>query len=249
MHRTLVLVHGGSHGQWCWEQVQAGLSSRGRSSAALDLPGCGQDATPRSTVDLSDEVEAIVSLIDRLPGGPVTLVGHSIGGMPLPAVAHARPDRVDSLVFVAAVVLRRGERGLDMIPADRRPSYRLMAEASGENSLLPDFDETYRRFFPSLPVATAREVYARLTPQPFGPYCEPASVGIDDVHVPRAYVLIDDDVTFPPDVAGAFAERADVVPIRVAGDHCLMLTNPNALVDVLVEALEGLESAQARNRG
>ncbi len=234
---TVLLVHGGSHGAWCWDTVSPLLVARGHGVAVLDLPGCGGDLTPRAALTLDDSVDAIVAAVDRIPAGPVVLVGHSIGGMPLPAVAAARADRVTGIVFVAAVVLARGERGIDQIPQDRRPSYFAKAEASGENSLLPEFDEAWRRFFPSLMEDEARVAYSRLTPQPFGPYLQPARTGIEDVGCPRAYVLIEQDVTFPAIVAEAFAAKAGVTPIRVAGDHCIMLTDPQRLAITLEAAL------------
>lgn len=234
---TLLLIHGGSHGAWCWDRVAPLLQEQGHRVAVLDLPGSGSDTTPRATLTLDDSVTAIVATVDRIPDGPVVLVGHSLGGMPLPAVAAARPDRVTGLVFVAAMVLDAGERGIDLIPADRRPSYFTMAQASGENSLLPTLDEARRRFFPSLTEQEATALYSRLTPQPLGPYLEPARVGIEDVTCPRAYVLIEQDVTFPVPVAETFAAKAGVAPLRVTGDHCLMLTDPQALATALEAAL------------
>ena len=233
----LLLVHGGSHGAWCWDEVSPLLAAQGHRVVTLDLPGCGADRTPRSDLVLDDSVDAIVAAIDEVSSGPVVLVGHSIGGMPLPAVAAARSDRVVGIVFVAAVVLAAGERGIDMIPADRRPSYYSMAESSGENSLLPQFDDAWRRFFPSLPEDAAHDAYSRLTPQPLGPYLQRALVGVEDVTCPVAYVLIEQDVTFPPEVADSFAAKAGVVPIRVSGDHCLMLTDPRRLAIALEAAL------------
>lgn len=234
---TLLLVHGGSHGAWCWDQVAPLLRQWGLPVAAVDLPGSGADPTPRTHLTLDDSVQRIVEAIDGIRSGPVILIGHSLGGMPLPEAAAARPDRVVGLVFVAAVVLNAGERGIDQIPEDRRPSYFTMAEASGENSLLPGFHEAWRRFFSSLAEGDARAVYTRLTPQPLGPYLQPARVGIEDVTCPRAYVLMEQDVTFPVPVAEAFAAKAGVTPIRVAGDHCLMLTDPRALATALEAAL------------
>lgn len=242
MSSTWLLVHGGSHGAWCWDGVREGLELRGITTAAIDLPGCGADHRPRAGLGLRDSVAAIVDAIDRIPHGPVTLVGHSIGGMPLPAAAAARPDRVTALVFIAAVVLREGERGIDMIPADRRPSYFTLAEASGENSLLPGFEDAYRRFFPSLAQEEAHAVYSRLTPQPLGPYLDPAEIGIEAVDLPITYVLLEDDLTFHAPLAMSFAEKAAVEPVRMPGDHCVMLTAPAALARLLGEVA-------ARNHG
>lgn len=238
MSSALLLVHGGSHGAWCWDRVRQILRDRDVETYALDLPGSGADPTPRAGLGLTDSVTAIVDAIDRIPSDSVTLVGHSIGGMPLPAAAASRSDRVDALVLIAAVVLCEGERGIDMIPADRRPSYFTMAGASGENSLLPGLGEAHRRFFPSLADEEAREVYARLTPQPLGPYLDPAEVGIEAIGIPCTYVLLEDDVTFPVPVAMDFAMKAGVEPLRMPGDHCIMLTDPAALASVLEEVAQ-----------
>ena len=185
---------------------------------------------------------SIAAAIDGLPAGPVTLVGHSIGGMPLPAAAVLRPRRVVGIVLIGAVVLRTGQRGIDSIPEDRRGSYFTMARDSGENSLLPSFDDAWARFFPSLARDDAREVYARLTPQPLGPYLEPAVAGFEQVDRSTCtvtYLLLTEDRTFLPDVARDFAERAGVTAREIPGDHCVMITDPDLLASVLVEQCTG----------
>ncbi|MFY9232000.1 MAG: alpha/beta hydrolase [Candidatus Nanopelagicales bacterium] len=242
MADTLVLVHGGSHGAWCWDDVRASPALADVPSVALDLPGCGADGSARADLRLDDSVASITRLIDTVPAGEVTLVGHSIGGMVLPAVAAARADRVRAVVFVAAVVLSKGERGIDAIPEDRRPSYYAMAKASGDNSLLPDFANAYARFFPSLSPERAQQVYDRLTPQPFGPYLQPATVGAESLVGDVSYILMENDRTFPEESAMTFAAKARGELIRLPGDHCVMLTDPHLLAVTIREVL-------TRNRG
>lgn len=227
-----LLAHGGCHGAWCWEETRRGLQAAGVAASAFDLPGCGDDHTPRAALTLEDTVAALLTRIDSLPAGPVRVVGHSIAGWLLPHAA-ARRDQVVEMVFVAAVTLARGERGIDQIPADRRPGYHDMAAASPDNSLMPPFEDLWQRFFPHLPEARARAVYARLTPQAFGPYLSPTSVGIEDVTTPRRYLAATDDLNFPPEQTRQFAAKAGVEPEWVEGDHCLMLTNPTQLVRAL----------------
>ena len=111
-----------------------------------------------------------------------------------------------------------------------------MAAASPDNSLLPPFADAWNRFFPNLPEPEARAVYRRLTPQPFGPYLEAATVGIDMVAVPRSYILMTDDRTYPPPVAQSFAAAAGVAATQLDGDHCAMLTDPDLLVETLLAA-------------
>lgn len=229
-----VLVHGGSHGAWCWDEVITELSARGVTASAMDLPGCGADSTPRADVTVADCVATVVAHIDARPEPKVRVVAHSIGGWLLPAVAAARGNRIDQLVFLAAAVLNRDERGIDVTPQDRRAGYFTMAAASSDNSLLPPFDNAWARFFPSLPRERAEEVYRRLTPQPFAPYLQPAVTGAEDLGAPRRYLALRDDLTFPREASAVFAAKAGVPPETLPGDHCIMITDPAILVAALV---------------
>jgi len=77
---TILFVHGGFHGAWCWSTFLALCRERNRPAAALDLRGHGglkQDRTFLGAgVDAmaEDVVEAARAL-----GGPIILAGHSLG--------------------------------------------------------------------------------------------------------------------------------------------------------------------------
>ena len=228
----VLLVHGGGHGAWCWADVQRLLGDAGIASTAFDLPGSGQDATPRAQVRLRDYVDATTARIDDIDDD-VVLVGHSIAGPTLPAGTAARPDRISHVIYIAALITERRMRGIDSIPADRRPSYFEMAELSGENSFLPSYSAAWDRFFPSLQEAQATDHYARLTPQPLGSYLDPNPVDPAGLDVPHSYVLLEDDRTFPVSLAREFARRANVEPTMHRGDHCWMLTDPHACADAI----------------
>lgn len=210
----------------------AGLESAGMPASAFDLPGCGRDRTARTDLTLDDYVRALVRQVDMLGDVPLRLVGHSIAGWLLPHAAAAR-SQVAELVFVAAAILERGERGIDQIPADRRPSYFALAEAAPDNSIMPPLESLRARFFQNLPADRAREIYARLTPQALGPYLTPAGVGIGDVATPRRYLALSEDRNFSPDLACAFAARAQVTPEWITSDHCIMFSKPHQLVAAL----------------
>ncbi len=240
---TWILIHGGCHGAWCWETVLDHLRGSGHRAIAFDLPGCGEDRTPRAEVGLDQQVTTAIAQVDAVDPGPVRLVGHSIAGWVLPAVAAARPARVTQLVFLAASVLSRGERGIDVTPPERRPRYFELAAESGENSLTVSFDEARTRFFNHLDDDRAAAAYRRLTPQPFKPYTDPAAVGIESVRVERRYLAVDDDRTYPPAATRRFAAKAGVSPEVIPGDHSVMLSAPESLTRALLR-----RSAATANR-
>ncbi|NYI04946.1 alpha/beta fold hydrolase [Allostreptomyces psammosilenae] len=101
---TLVLVHGwgGDSQEWCphipaWSQRHRVL--------ALDLRGHGWSSVPESgysLTELAEDVAAVIHAADaagRAPG-PLTLVGHSMGGTVALRLAVDRPEVLDSLVVL-----------------------------------------------------------------------------------------------------------------------------------------------------
>ncbi|MFC7877805.1 alpha/beta fold hydrolase [Isoptericola sp. NPDC057391] len=122
MSPTVVLVHGAFANSFSFAPLQAELALRGLRSLAVDLPGHGfaatypleyqapQDLPGLATapgaikgVTLADNAAHVIAVLERAKEhGPVVLVGHSRGGVTVTAVANARPDLVDRLVYVSA---------------------------------------------------------------------------------------------------------------------------------------------------
>lgn len=113
---TYVLVHGAYHGGWCYAKVVPLLEAAGHTIVAVDLPGHGDNPVPREEITLAAYVRHVCSVIDDLQAGPegVILVGHSLGGVSISQVAEDRPEKVKTLVFLAALMPRHGESRRDL---------------------------------------------------------------------------------------------------------------------------------------
>ncbi|AHI01281.1 alpha/beta hydrolase [Kutzneria viridogrisea] len=117
--RPIVVVPGSHGGAGIMSPLITELVARGRTAVAVDLPGHGPDAdypvwfqTPQdltamattpSTITkytLQDNVNRVVGLLRRI--GPAVLVGHSLGGVTVTAVANAHPELVHRLVYISA---------------------------------------------------------------------------------------------------------------------------------------------------
>src|SRR5687767_10121804 len=109
---SFLLVHGAWHGAWCWYKVAALLRARGHEVRAIDLPSHGIDARAPGSVTLEDYVDAAHTALDGM-SRPV-VVGHSMGGIVLSALAEKHPERIGSLVYVAAFLLGDGMKLLDV---------------------------------------------------------------------------------------------------------------------------------------
>ena len=98
-----ILIHGAWHGGWCWHKLVRELESSGHSVTAPDLPCHGDDRTAPQGIDVSDYADLVCSLVDAA-SDEVVLVGHSLGGLTISQVAERRPDRLQCLVYLAALV-------------------------------------------------------------------------------------------------------------------------------------------------
>ena len=211
---AFVFVHGAWHNAVSWRQVISFLETRGFVARALDLPGAGIHAkvpksygerlldlaafaaepSPNAAVTQDERTHAVVSLIDEI-GGPIVLVGHSLGGLTISAVAEAVPDRLRAVVYLTAFLLPPGMPAVAMrqhetmahslLPAlfladpavvgafrlDPRSgdaNYRARSRTALYGDLSSsDFDRALTRLHCDEPASVAR-VASRITPERFG---------------------------------------------------------------------------------
>ena len=97
---TVVLVHGSGHTARVWGAVQDALHHR---SVAIDLPGRADRVADIADVTLDDAATSLAADVEPVADGPLVLVGHSAGGIVLPALASRLGVRVRHLVFVAGL--------------------------------------------------------------------------------------------------------------------------------------------------
>lgn len=104
----LLLLHGlGQNGFTDWLPVMATLARR-HQVLAVDLPGFGYSSTPRAKLSPTNLARVLDGMLARRQLGPLTVVGHSMGGALALRLAADHPARVASLVVVdAAGILQR----------------------------------------------------------------------------------------------------------------------------------------------
>lgn len=114
---TYVLIHGAWHGSWCWDKVVPLLKRKGHKVEIPDLPGHGRDKTPISEISLQAYTDRVCQILDA-QSEPVILVGHSMGGVVITQTAEYRPEKIKTLVYLTAFLLRDGEFLLQMAEGD-----------------------------------------------------------------------------------------------------------------------------------
>src|SRR6478672_9982739 len=95
----IVLVPGFWLGAWAWDEVAAALRADGHDVTALTLPGLDSVDTDRSSITMSDHVDAICEAV-RAARGPVVLAVHSGAG----ASGYGASDRVPELIAAMVYV-------------------------------------------------------------------------------------------------------------------------------------------------
>lgn len=101
----MVLVHGLGGSSMNWLAVGSALA-RDHHVYALDLPGFGRSPPREDPPTIKSYRRLVARFIDEVAGGPVVLVGNSMGGMVSLAVAAKRPKLVSRLVLVCPALPR-----------------------------------------------------------------------------------------------------------------------------------------------
>jgi pimeloyl-ACP methyl ester carboxylesterase len=95
----IILVPGFWLGAWAWDEVVADLRADSHTVTALTLPGLESADADRSTISLSDHVDAIVDAV-REASAPVVLAVHSASGFSGYAASDRVPELIAAMVYV-----------------------------------------------------------------------------------------------------------------------------------------------------
>ena len=224
---TFGLVHGAYHGAWCWGSTVAELERRGHRALTVDLP-C-EDPSAGAAAYAAAAVAAFADADDDL-----VVVGHSLGGLTIPLVAHARP--VARLVYLCAMLPRVGQTQDDVMEAE--PDM-LMSAPPGGTYRGEDGASHWRpeaaagRFFADCTPDVASWAAAQLRGQ-FWPITEEITPLLAWPSVPSSYVLGSADPIVNPEWSRRVVpEVLGLEPIEIAAGHSPFLSAPVALVDAL----------------
>lgn len=230
-----LLIHGNRHGKWAWAQVVALLKRHGHRAYAMDLPGHGDDTTPRHTLTLQDSCDAVLGYVTRNQLDHIILVGHSSGGTVLAAIAKDLKNQLKAMVFVAALVLKSGESQMSDVSQQQQEVYRQLAESRPDYSIPISYEAARNRYFNDLSEADARAYFQKLTPEPFG--VMESSVNNNEMwtlSIPTVYVICSQDQALPPALCRTYAQRLhNPILFEVQAGHDVMLSQPQSLVNIL----------------
>jgi pimeloyl-ACP methyl ester carboxylesterase len=237
-----VLVHGAWHGAWCWEPVITELEGAGHTVTAPDLPGSGEDRTPLADVTLDAYAERICAVLGA-EEEPAVLVGHSMGGIAVTQAAERCPERVASLVYVAAFLPGDGQSLVDLagLPEGAGDKVQPNMVIEGEPpSVTLSADAAREAFYGACDEERTAWALKRLRPQALAPFVTPVTLGGASADIARAYVLCTQDRAIPEPLQRRMSgERATGAVAELDTDHSPFLSRTSELV-ALLERLPSL---------
>jgi pimeloyl-ACP methyl ester carboxylesterase len=142
MAAPIVLVPGFWLGAWAWDEVVPPLRDQGLEVTALTLPGLESRNADRSSITLSDHVDAICDAV-RAAGRPVALAVHSGTGFSGYAATDRIPELIAAMVYVDSAP---GKGALDPgLDGDKEFNWEELAAEENLDGLSEEQLETFRQ--------------------------------------------------------------------------------------------------------
>ncbi len=222
---TIVFVHGLWADGSCWSKVINPLVDKGYKVISVQNP----------TTSLEDDVAATKRALERADGD-VVLVGHSWGGS---VITEAGADpRVKALVYIAAYAPDKGETVgslTESVAPTILPGF--LQNANGYLTLSKE--GVVKAFATDLSPKDQDVVYA-VQPPAFQKVFSGVGVNAAWRTKPSWYVVASEDNTINPELEKRMAKRANAKTTTLKSNHVAMLSKPNEILDVILDAAKSV---------
>jgi pimeloyl-ACP methyl ester carboxylesterase len=224
---SVVLVHGAWADGSSWSKVIERLEGQGIRAVAAPLP----------LTSLQDDVAALNRTLERIDG-PVVLAGHAYAGG---VVGLARADNIKALVYVAALAPDSGETvGEVFYRAEPHPQAPKLAPDQHGLIWLPDdaFPAAFAQHAASQELTVLRAVQRPISVACIG---EPVGRPLWK-DVPSWFLIAEQDRMISHDTQQFMAQRMNARVHSYPVDHTPMITAPDAVTNVIVEAVNAVSA-------
>ena len=230
---TVVLVHDAFADASSWNGVIERLQAKGVQVTAPANPLRG----------ISIDSAYIAGVLEETPG-PIVAVGHSYGGAVITNAAR-QAKNVVGLVYVAAFATEEGERLADAEAASKDSvlnsalvPLHYPAANGGEPAVefAIDPEKFHDAFAADLPTEETTVMATTQRPVAELAFSEPSGAPAWK-DLPSWAVVATGDKAAGADVIRSEAERAGATITEVEGSHVIMVSQPQAVTDVILEAV------------
>jgi pimeloyl-ACP methyl ester carboxylesterase len=218
---TIIVVHGAWADGSSWQEVVRLLEERGLNVVAAPIP----------LTSLSDDAAALKRTLARTKG-PVIVAGHAYAGA---VIATAHDERVKALVYIAALAPEEGETVAQIFYKDEtHPKAPQLAPDADGFLWLPDeaFANAFAQNASAEQIALAKAVQRPISVRSI----EERAPAPAWKSKPTWYLVAEEDRMINPKTQRFMAERMKATVRSFQVDHTPLLTAPEKVVDVILEA-------------
>jgi pimeloyl-ACP methyl ester carboxylesterase len=230
---SLLLIHGAWHGPWVWEELVPELELLARAVHMVELPSIAKRGEPR--VGMLADAKVVRQHLDAIEG-PVVVVAHSYGGLPITQAA-AGISNVVRIIYLAAFLLDVGESLLSAL--DNKPPWWWIVD---DDIITPRQPRDV--FYNDMAEADAARAIALLRPTSYAVTTDKLTAAAWHT-IPCTYVVCEQDRALPTAAQEAMAMRANNVR-RLPTSHSPFLSRPRELVRLIGEELADLRPPDAQ---
>ena len=226
---TLVLVHGAWADGSSWEEVILPLEEQGLKVICAPIP----------LTALSEDVSALTRTLERT-SGPLVLAGHAYAGAVIGAI---REERVKALVYIAALAPDEGETVAQVFYRDE-PHPQGPKLGPDKHSFIWMPEDAFKNAFAQN--ATAKQIAISAAVQrPIALKCIQEPVPAPAWRwKPSWYLIAEEDRMINPKTQHFMAERMGATTRAFAVDHTPLISAPDKVVDILIEAARSVGASE-----
>ncbi|MDY8137203.1 alpha/beta hydrolase [Aquimarina sp. 2201CG5-10] len=234
--QTYVLVHSAWLGAWQWSEVTAKLEEQGHTVITPDLPGHGNDKTPPVDITMNDYVKTITDILDNQQQS-VVLVGHSFNGITISRVAELRPEKVKSLVYLAAFLVPNG--GSFISAAQTVEGSKVVENfylSDNKTYALIKEEELQSAFAHDIPKENFDAAKPYIVQEPAAPLMYELEITSENFgRTPKYYIECTEDRAIPIEVQRAMYDGKVKKAYSIHSSHTPNFSQPDKVASILLE--------------
>jgi pimeloyl-ACP methyl ester carboxylesterase len=221
------------HGGWCWKKVTPILRAAGHEVYTPTLTGLGERAHLHyPEIDMHTHIQDVVNVLEYEDLRQVILVGHSLAGFMVPAVAERAPERIAHIINLDGPLGEDGKAFKDLLPDYWENFRRRGREAGNEGWVPPIFEWTF-----GVTGADLAWMQSKLTPQPLKTWETPLTfINPAARSIPRTFISCTENLLSNDEISAEVKKYAETGwDFRfISTGHDAMITAPDELAETLI---------------
>jgi pimeloyl-ACP methyl ester carboxylesterase len=235
--QTYVLVHGAWQAPYVWDAVKTDLTNKGNKVIVVELPGHGSDNTATYTLSIDVYRDKVIEAFSAVKE-KVILVGHSMGGMVISAVAEKVPAKISKLVYIGAFLPTNGQALTDLAYSDPESKLGPLLKPSADKLTLDvKADSMTYLFINDGTEAVKQLVINNYRAEPAIPFTSKVTLTNENFGaVSKVYIKTLKDIVISPGLQDRMIAAAGIKTVfTLKTSHSPFLAQPKAVSDLLLK--------------